>query len=450
MPQQESKQVCPYLGLAEDRDSHFSYPETAHVCFATNPESTIAAEHQSAFCLARGHAACPRFMVALSKGEAAEATSPIVDSISGPSEFSIVAVVLLGVTGLLFGLICMLGAFYYYYDTINASRDNVVINPTKTPAIPALIANLTLTPTPVEDTPTSDLAGSTFLATPTPTNTPEPGAKIYNLSPRSADVGWVTSDEERGNHFGDSYLYAGIFEGQVYNSGFQFDLSSIPRGAPIYHGSIQLTGLREDRLAENFDQAGQGAWLLRLLDSEIDKDWGRLNYQKLFNASVLETLNPILSEQDLAAGRVNQFDLTPEQLKILETRIIEDKEPKVSFRMEGPLVGSDNLFAWDTGYGPQSQGNEVVLSLSVGEPPATPPPFKYIVVTSTPTPENIVTAAAIAAQMTADATTIGTPTPYMPISFPHLKKPFYEKHDFGNCNPGGSRLVCRIFRDSTG
>jgi hypothetical protein len=228
---------------------------------------------------------------------------------------------------------------------------------------------------------------------------------VYTLSPAAADIGWVTSGEDWGNHFGDSFLYAGIFKGQIYQGAFQFDLSQIPRGAPIYYASIQLTGLHDDRLSQD------GIWMLRFLAPEIDPDWRRHNYQDIFNAPVLETLNPTLGSQDLMAGKSYVFELSAAQLKRLETWIITNENPKVSFRLDGPLVGPDNLFAWDTGYGSQSQGNKVILLLNAGPPPAMPPAYSYVVVTSTPTPENVMTAAAIALQITADATRIGTATP---------------------------------------
>ena len=48
-PRPESKQIepaCTYLGLPEDRESRFAYPETAHLCFASDPGSPIDLEHQ--------------------------------------------------------------------------------------------------------------------------------------------------------------------------------------------------------------------------------------------------------------------------------------------------------------------------------------------------------------------------------------------------------------------
>jgi len=318
--------------------------------------------------------------------------------------FSLRRLILWGWAGLL--IIYAIGystSFFLQQNSATAPSAQVGVRPTTT-----------LTPTPagtvsslIADSEEGGpaLAAGPLLRTAKATPTPVPDGHVYTLSPTAADIGWVTSGEDWGNHFGDSFLYAGIFKGQIYQGAFQFDLNAIPRGAPIYYASIQMTGLRDDRLSQD------GIWMLRLLSPEVDQDWRRHNYQDIFNAPILETLNPALGSQDLAAGQTYVFELSAAQLKTLETRIITDENPKISFRLDGPLVGPDNLFAWDTGYGSQSQENKVTLLLSAGPPPATPPSFNYVVVTSTPTPENVVTAAAIALQMTADTARIGTATP---------------------------------------
>jgi hypothetical protein len=313
----------------------------------------------------------------------------------------------------LVGLLVILGIFFYSGSIFRQSSTTVITNQ----VIPTPTVHLTPTSTLVEDvkenTPTPQTIA--VLASSTAMLTPAPEGQLYTLSPAEADLGWLASNEDQGNHFGDSYLYAGVSEGEVYIGAFQFDLSSIPRGAPISNASIQLTGLRGDKLAIRNDLSDvAGTWTLRLLTPEIDPDWRRHNFQDIFNVVVLQTLNPILSAQDLAEGQTNTFELSPAQIEILETQIVKNEEPKVSFRIEGPLVGPDNLFAWDTGYGPKSQGNNIALVLNVGSAPATPPPYEYVVVTSTPTPENVVTAAALVVQITAEATRIGTATPVPP------------------------------------
>jgi hypothetical protein len=417
MPEQtEPKRICPYLGLADGPDSRFSYPESTHLCFSADLQSSIRLEHQSAFCLTQRYPSCPRFVELPAEPLSLHPTTSPAPELEVQSPVKKASpwwgTVLWGVAGLLAGLLIIFGIFYYGRSVFPQSSESKVVNlPT-----PSLTANPATEWIPSEDianTPTP--VAVALIATPIPTVTPAPDFETYTLSPAAADIGWMTSGEERGNHFGDSFLYAGIFKSQIYISAFQFDLSSIPRGAPIEYAAIQMTGLRDDRLAVHGDQSNAaGVWTLRLLDPEIDQDWRRHNFQDVFNVSALHTLSPILSAQELAAGKANQFELSPAQIKILGERIIDDEQPKISFRIEGPLVGPDNLFGWDTGYGPQSQGNEVTLLLRVGPPPATPPPYDYIIVTSTPTPENVVTAAAILVQMTAEATRVGTATSVPP------------------------------------
>jgi hypothetical protein len=391
----DRRQICPHLGLAEDREACFSYPEAAHLCFAASRAAPISLEHQAVFCLGQKYLTCPRFVEPSPE-------APVVDMPEGPEPESaprhlLRAAIAAGVI-LLFGVL-----FIIYYTGIlfgPAPSAPVAEEPIAT-ATPSPTAILTPTPAVAASSPTL----SPTAPLPTPTFAAAPGDQMYTLSPNAADIGWVSSGEDRGNHFGDSFLYAGVFRGDVYQAAFQFDLSSLPRGAPIHYAAMQLTGLRDDRLGED------GAWALRLLDVDTDQDWRRHSFQEIFNAGVLQTLSPILGVENLMAGETYLFELSPAQISILEERISKDQAPRASFRMDGPLTGGDNLFAWDSGHGPKSAGGKVTLILSMGQPPATSPPYDYVVVTSTPTPENVLTAAAIVLQMTADATHIGTPTP---------------------------------------
>jgi hypothetical protein len=398
--------LCPYLGLADDRDSRFSYPEAAHRCFAAGRAAPITVEHQSAYCLTQGYPTCSRYVEpAPDELSAPSPVSPKPETEAlRPPRFPLWVIFPVALVGLL-----VVGAALHFYLS-SVLRPGPVASGVSEP-LPGLTASLTPTPTPTEraaeNTPTP--VSIAFLETPTATAAPASDDGIYALSPAEGDIGWVTNAEERGNHFGDSFLYAGVFDGQIYVSAFQFDLGSIPRGAPILNASLQLTGLRGDRLGEE-----GGAWTVRLLAGEIDENWRRHNYQEIFNAPALQALSPSLGTDDLAVGQTNTLELSPDQIRILEERIVDQEDPKVSFRIDGPLLGSDNLFAWDTGHGPRSEGNKVTLMLEMGEAPATPPPYDYIVVTSTPTPENALTAAAIVLQMTADATRIGTATPLPP------------------------------------
>lgn len=289
---------------------------------------------------------------------------------------------------------------------------------------PRFIAPLNPTPSATPSaTPTSTTAvetGSLTFAGGTATPTPVPGGRILVLTPAPRDVGWVVSDDETifthydpQNHFGDSYLYTGVLKGQVYYSALQFNLSRVPRGTKIYAASLRLTGLRADQVNET------GEWRLYLLGSEIDPHWQEHNFEQIHEATPWTTWEPALTAEELGEERVNLFEFTPEQISLLERRILEgsDKFGRfVSFRLDGPTTGDDNLFAWDAGSGPPSKGKNArpQLFLSLGPVPAETPPPYYVVITSTPTPETIETAVAISLQMTAQAERIGTATPLPP------------------------------------
>jgi len=53
--------ACPFLGLAADRRSHFTYPHPGHRCFAKQNAATTEARRQSTYCLSLGFAACDRY-----------------------------------------------------------------------------------------------------------------------------------------------------------------------------------------------------------------------------------------------------------------------------------------------------------------------------------------------------------------------------------------------------
>jgi len=284
------------------------------------------------------------------------------------------------------------------------SQSRLVITPSPTPS-----ATPRATPTPI---------ATRFFSISEPTAIPSPvlGGQILILSSASSDTGWVVSEETAvdgaeiiPNHFGDSYLYAGILDGKVYRAAVQFDLSAIPRGTKIYGASLRLTGLRADLLSDT----GQGSWQLQILASEIDENWRDHGYKNIHNATVASSFEPITQAQ-LGEGRVNEFFFTPAQIALLERRILESvrsSSQEVSFRVDGPQAGRDNLFAWDSGVGPASAGIRPELFLNLGPAPENTPPPAYVVITSTPTPENIATAVANSLKSTVEATRIGTATP---------------------------------------
>ncbi len=388
---------CPHLGLAADRDSTLMFADAAHRCYAGRRGQPIDLKHQERFCMGRHFEACPHYVrppeAPRAAPHAVAATTPAMterELLGEPTqEFSLLRVVLWALVGL-----AMVSVGIRYGPTLLASL------PSPTPVAVALKPTVTPTAT---DTPPAATATPLKLMQPTTTPTPPPGGASLALSPAAEAVGWVVSSEERGNHFGDSHIYSGVYDGNVYHGAIQFDLSVIPRGSPIYAASLQLTGLNKRRLGE------QGMWEVRILTDTFDYVWPSVNYQDVHNAPVLQSLSPVLGSQELEPRRINAFRFTGTQLGLLEERVL--KEGRLSLRVDGPYSGLNNLFSWDSGYGPETQGLKPELFLVVGQPPESPPPREYVVVTNTPTPENVLTAAAVAARLTADVTTTGTATP---------------------------------------
>ena len=260
--------------------------------------------------------------------------------------------------------------------------------------------------------------GAPVFAAPSPTPTPVQDGRSLVLTPAARDSGWVVSEDETilspydpPNHFGDSFLYTGVLDGKTYHGALLFDLSRIPRGVKVHAASLRLSGLRADRLA-----AG-GEWRVQFLAQEMDAHWREHNYDQLQTADLWSTLAPVLSSEQLGDGQVNLFEFSPDQLTLLEHRLLRggDKSGRsVSFRLDGPAAGEgDNLFAWDSGYGPASKGPQAApaLFLSLGPAPEVTPLPYYVVITSTPTPVDIQTAVAISLQKTAEAGRFGTATP---------------------------------------
>ena len=256
-------------------------------------------------------------------------------------------------------------------------------------------------------------ATPTTVATNTPKPTEPPQGIIYALSPDINSVGWIQSGEA-GNHFGESYMYTGIREGNQSHGAMQFDLSFIPAGATIFLAELDLTGLEDKGLTADSN------FVINILEKEIDPEWSRHDYRLIHEAVVDEPLTPALEAKELGAGKTNKFVFNAAQRSIIEDRL---QSNFISFRIDG--LHPEGWFAWDSGHGEESQGFAPILRLGVLPPPvevaeeagptstSTPSPT-FVIVTSTPTPENILTAAAIAPALTLEATTTGTPTPLPP------------------------------------
>ncbi len=380
--------VCPHLGLAGDRTLVRSQPDAAHRCYAQAGEPSPDLAYQAAYCMTDVHAGCPFFQ--------APAAPPPPPPPAGPKRFTLLA---LSRRGVMWGALAVLLVAVIVTYALDARR--VARSPAPAPTLAAA-------PSPVPATPTATAAPPLPTATRFAPPTAEPRGRVLALAPKAGDAGWWSSGEARGNHLGDSFLYAGYAEGQAFGAAIRFELAAAPRGAEVRSAVLRLMGLKADRFAP----AAGGVWTVQLLPADALPDLARADFQALFNAPAAVTLFPTLFPADLAVGSVNTLALDPAARAWLAGQIA-DGMPAVIARITGP-GGGDTLFAWDSGTGPATAGEAPQLVIGFGPPPATPPPLPteaVIVATLTPTPANILTVAAQAWTATAVAQTIGTATP---------------------------------------
>lgn len=265
------------------------------------------------------------------------------------------------------------------------------------PTIPADTAVVTMPSPQPTATPTETATPRPNLSTPTPPNRPAPtpsnefapvmatppaGGQIFILTPPAENSGWVSGLDEE-THFDEPNIHVGFLNGHIYYGALQFDLSDIPVGAPILEATLALSGLSEENLAP------AGKWQLRLLKPEINQIWPAVSYEKLQDAETAINIVPALNTGDLGRERVNYFPFGTEQLAALEQSRANSN--RVAFRIDGPGMGDNNLFTWD------NQFDKPTLRIVTG-------PREYVIVTSTATPENALTA--VAAANTATPTTL--------------------------------------------
>lgn len=65
-------QVCPFLGLVDERGAYLTYPSFENRCYAPPASEAIALNEQTFFCLGGNHERCPRFQAR----QAADASAP--------------------------------------------------------------------------------------------------------------------------------------------------------------------------------------------------------------------------------------------------------------------------------------------------------------------------------------------------------------------------------------
>lgn len=447
---------CPYLGLANDRTIMLMTATPVHRCYTQTKPFAPDLNRQNNYCLVDTHVNCPFYNPqALAPITATQPTLPVqtaeptrprlISTILFPSQSSAPVIqsptALIGsvphllsapklsswflmaalfVLGLL--LLGLLIVFFPKYLNVGGSvqsatpavqQVSVVVNRTESITATATVAvspTATLKPIQVAiilqptATPTTTVDSGRFV-----TPTPEPNGQVFNLTPHDAEVGWWNSGDKRRSYLGDSYLYAGSTDGNTRLSAMRFDLSRVPRGAPIRTAQLRLTGLRQTSAVSQ-----KGAlWLMQLIPEKSLKSLSGVDFLTMYSAPASITLLPQLSATDVAVEQVNEWELDANAKAWLERQLL-DGAKSVIVRILPSADGGDFLFAWDSGSGPETKGNPPSLLISVGPPPPTPPPLPtrpVIVATLTPVPANVLTVVAIAQTATNVAVTTGTYTP---------------------------------------
>ncbi|MFQ5340635.1 MAG: S8 family serine peptidase [Anaerolineae bacterium] len=243
------------------------------------------------------------------------------------------------------------------------------------------------------------------VITPTPTQTasptPRPGdgeVQSLDLKPAKDSVGWLVSNQPNSNEFGDDDLYAGVYTGNTYISGIQFDLSSLPEDAEILDAELRLTGQTRQYLT------GAGTWVVEMLTSAVDAGWPGHGYTDIAGAATVGALKDVeendftLEPDQLDVDRVNVLGMTDTLLGELIAR--RGSTGHVSFRLQGPKAGNSNTFSWDTGYGIGGLGKPPILHIEYlrpGGPGPSPTPTPSPTATPVPPTDDIGVGALISA-----------------------------------------------------
>ena len=166
---------------------------------------------------------------------------------------------------------------------------------------------------------------------------PPPGRLIAS-EPSGVDVIWWDSNDDIRNHIGDSFLYAGFSENSALLSAVRFDLSRVPRGAPILSADLELVGLRDDRL----NPESGGSWSAQILAQNALPDYRAADYQAISTAPAAASLLPTLFPADLSAGASNIWRLDPSTLDWIEQQLLNGST-ELWVRLTGPTGGDDTL-----------------------------------------------------------------------------------------------------------
>lgn len=225
--------------------------------------------------------------------------------------------------------------------------------------------------------------------------TPPPDGEQLSLLPDGNLSGWIVSGQSDIN-YADSILQAGTSEGKSYASIVQFNLRNLPTDTKLLFAALELTGKDGSKLA------GDGEWQIELIENSPGIDWTTTTAEQIEAAKSLGVLGT-LKASDLGTGKLNRIFLDEAQLQMLAQQF---QNGNAVLRIRGPQGGGENLFVWESGVGGSAINAPTLHMVAI--------PGNYVVITNTPAPRNVLTAAAHVVRGTDAAKRNGTPTPFPP------------------------------------
>ena len=171
----------------------------AHLCYAQKRPAGIALDYQAETCMAGRHRGCEFY---LEPPLPATPTQLVPDEevVGSPPGRASALRVGIWVVVLVAAILVLVAYGSTLLKAVPSTPPSTAI-----PASPSPTLTATARRTPVPNA-TPPVTATLGFVLPSATPTPYPGGAIYGLSPAADAVGWVASDEGRGNHLGDSYL----------------------------------------------------------------------------------------------------------------------------------------------------------------------------------------------------------------------------------------------------
>lgn len=278
------------------------------------------------------------------------------------------------------------------------SNPEVVSNPPTATVAVAVAATNAPSPTTTQlptQAPTQAAPGQAPTSSPLIIPTPPPNGEQISLLADSRLSGWVT-DASANVNYGDASLVAGTNQANAYTSILQFNLRNLPTTTQILFAVLELTGRDGTKLAPS------GEWQIELVENPLGTDWSAATPEQITTAKSLGVIGT-LSADALGQGVLNRIFLGEPEMQLLEQQF---KNGNAVFRIRGPQSDGDNVFAWESGVSGSAANAPTLHLVTI--------PGNYVVITNTPPPRNVLTAAAHVVRGTDAAKRNGTPTPFPP------------------------------------